>query len=475
METPAGWHDHLRWARARDLTGLIVAWTVWLAMTAYLILYLRNFSRDIPFMDDFDMVPVLTGAAEPTLAWAWSQHHEHRPMISRFILVGLARFVDRDFRTARYVNVGLLSAMAASMLILARRLRGSARVTDAVLPLAFLSIAQAESLMIGFAMNLILTSFIAVALILAAGVSRRGDGRAMAVVTGLSLVLLPLSGGSGVTMVPPLAAWLAGYVAWGWWSGRKPSGAIRALGAALLLASSGIVALYLRGYSQPAHHRLSSSPSTVAVGAIKYLSLSVYPSLPYFDRYWWPASWILLAILIATLVLLARVAIRTPAERPRSLGLMAVIVSMLTVAGALGVSRGGFVENGTLLSRYVTLAIPLLGALYIAWLAYGQAPARVGIHVVLLALVASTLPGNDRFSRAYGRPIRAAAQRVEEGLKSHAPTASVLNAACPSLYPLRDYVYDRFKLLKAARVGPFTEFEEDRVATTTSAAIAVRR
>jgi hypothetical protein len=233
----------------------------------------------------------------------------------------------------------------------------------------------------------------------------------------------------------------------------------------MLLASSTVVALYLRGYAQPAYHPLSISPTTVAVGAIKYLGLGVCPFLPYFGPYWWPAGLLLLVVLIPTLILLAVVAIRRPDERPRSLGLLAVILSMLGVAAALGVSRGGLGSNGTLLSRYVTLAVPLLGALYIAWLAYGRATARAGVHVALLALVASTLPGNDRFSRAYGQPIRDAARRVQLGLKDHAPAARILKAAYPTLHPDRAYARNRFEMLKAARFGAFAQFEDDRVAT----------
>jgi hypothetical protein len=440
-----------------------------------MFLDVRKYSRNISYCDEFGIEPVTTGSEPVSPRRAWAQHNEHRLMVSRLIMAGLFRLYSNDFRVVTCANVGLLSAMAASMLKLTRRLRGSARVTDAAVTRSFPSIAQTECLLIGFAMNLVLTSFFAVATIVGAGACRRGDGRAMAMVAGLSIVLLPLCGGRGLPMVPSLAAWLAGYVAVGWWSGRNPGAVIRAIVAGMLLASSTVVALYFRDYAQPTYHPLSSSPTTVAIGAIKYLSLGVYPSVPHYGPYWRPASLILLAVLIPTFVLLAAVALRTPEERPRSLGLMAVFLSMLGVACAVGVSRGGLGSNGTLFGRYVTLASPLLGVLYVAWLAYGTTSARAAIHVVLLALVASTLPENDRFSRVYGEPIRDAARRVELGLRDHSPAADILRAASPTLFPYRDYVRDRFRELKAARMGAFAGFEEKRVASTPDSSGPLRR
>jgi hypothetical protein len=461
-----------RWARARDRVGLVVAWSTWLVMTATLVLYVRQYTRNVPLMDDFDMVSVLTGSQPVSLRWAWSQHHEHRPMISRLILVGLSRFVDSDFRTARYANVALLSAMAAAMLLLARRLRGSARISDAVLPLSILNIAQAESLLIGFAMNLILSSLVAIALLVAAGLGRNSRARVMLFGFGLSLVLLPLTGGSGLAMLPPLVIWMTGYIAWGWWSGQKPGALERTIGLGLLLAGAAVMVLYIYGYHQPPYHPLSRSMGTVAIGALKYLSLAVHPNTLH---YWWPAGLFLLAILIATLHLLATASSRAPGERPRALGLMAIILSMISVAGAVGVSRSGLGESTTILSRYVTLTFPLLGAIYIAWLAYGKPRVRVAIHWLLLALMVLAIPDSRQHCRLYGQPILIAQQLVEQGLKNHVPTAKILKRACPVLFPDPTVTLDRFRMLKAARFGAFAEFESDRVATTPERGDAVRR
>lgn len=325
------------WARLRDVTGAIAAWGTWAAMTIGLFVYLVHYSRNIPYMDDFAMVPVLTGAQPLTAEWAWSQHNEHRPLVSRLITVGLFRFVASDFRTPRFANAGLMSAMAAAMILLARRMRGSYRATDAVFPMSLLSVAQTESLFIGFAMNLVLSSALAVALIAAVGRARQG-GMLMPLCFGLSLVLLPLTGGSGLTMLPALGLWLAGYIATGWWSGQKPGPMIRVAGLLLLAAGAAITALYFRGYFRPPHHPLPPSAGSVVSLTLIYLSLAIHPHL---SSYRWPAGLIAAGLVIATLALLATRAFRQPAERPRALGMMAILLAMLGLAGTVGLSRSG--------------------------------------------------------------------------------------------------------------------------------------
>jgi hypothetical protein len=461
-----------RLAVARDRVALILCWSVWAALTVALFLYIRQYSRNVPYMDDFWMVPVMTGTEPVTLQWAWAQHNEHRTLISRLIMVGLTRYIANDFRMARYANVGLLSIMAAAMLLLARSLRGSARATDVVLPLSILNVVQAESLMIGFAMNLILTSMVAVGLIVLTGLTRWRDGRVMAMGFGVSLVLLPLCGGSGLVMLPPLALWLAGYLTWGWWSGQKPGAWTSAIGLGLLMAGVGVVAMYLHGYHRPPHHPMPPSLASVISSTRMCLSLAIYPDV---TRYWWPAGWIVVALVGATLGLLAMVAVRTPGERPRALGLAAIIVSMLGVAGAVGISRAAFGPTAILASRYVTLTFPLLGALYFAWLVYGKTAGRVGIHVVLVALMCLTLPHGQRYGRNYGWSVRVAEQRVERGLKDHIPTSELLSLACPAIYPNPAVARAYFKLLKDARIGAFAEYEEDRLAAAPEPAGAVRR
>ena len=93
---------------------------------------------------------------------------------------------------------------AAPMLLLARRLRGFTSIADAVPPLSILNIGQADTLMITFAMNLVLTAWISFELIAAAGLAGRCGGGPTVLRFGLLLVLLPLNSAGGLAMLPPL-------------------------------------------------------------------------------------------------------------------------------------------------------------------------------------------------------------------------------------------------------------------------------
>jgi hypothetical protein len=77
------------WTSARGRIGRILPWTVWAVMTFALILYVCQFTRNVPYMDDMVLVGMMTGNQHVNLDWLWSLHNEHRPVISRLLLTGL--------------------------------------------------------------------------------------------------------------------------------------------------------------------------------------------------------------------------------------------------------------------------------------------------------------------------------------------------------------------------------------------------
>ena len=257
------------------------------------------------------------------------------------------------------------------MLVLVRRLRGHWSAVDAVLPVSAMSLGQAECYLQGFAVNHVLNAWFAYALIvLLAGSAAKSKPSGWRVFWfGLMLVLLPLSSGGGLAMLPPLVLWLAVYLAWGWWSGRDSGGLERAMGLTGLMACSGLVALYLGTYTRPLPRAQPPSLWAVWHTTREFLSLVLVPDL---DR----GGWIALLLIGVTLTWLVIVGVRRPAERPRAAGLAAVMLGLLILGLTVGWSRSGLGSGTGRGPRYVTLSAPLLSAVYVAWLIYGPGPAR---------------------------------------------------------------------------------------------------
>jgi hypothetical protein len=341
-----------------------------------------------------------------------------------------------------------------------RRLRGKTSVVDVVLPLAILTIGQCECLMVGFALNLVMTAGISWRLIHLIGqISISTDWR-LCLRIGALFVLLPLCGGSGIVMLPPLMIWLAGYIMCGWWSGAHPGALARTIGLGLLTATSAIILWYLNGYVRPSYIPIAPSLTAIWFTTLQVFSLVVSP----IDWDYWRAAGTGVVLLLAvTVIQLLAVAWRLPEQRPRALGLIALLVSISTVAVSIGISRSGFGPAAGLCSRYITISVPLLGAVYIAWMLYGHTLARRAIHISLLVLVCASIPTHSRFARTMGGGRRELYVSIERGLKRGMSHARLLDLSYPSLFVNRAWISLSFHRLKEAKVGNFRYMLEDGI------------
>ena len=444
--------------RARNLVGAVLVWSVWAGATLASISFIRDYTRNIPLFDDLTVVPVVTRHEPLTYHWASAQYNEHRNVIPRLVQVALLRAIP-DFRAGLYLNAGLLSAAAASAIVLARRLRGRTSVVDVVLPLSILTLGQCECLLVGFALNLVMPAWITWRLIDILGRSSDTPGGWACLRIGVFLVLLPLCGGSGMAMMPPLVLWLAGYVACGWWSGRAPGPWARAIGLGSLMMTSAVILWYLGGYERPPHIPPPPSLSAVCSTTLEVCSLVISPI-------GWDYRQVagLAVVLLSggTVTLLGVMALRSPAERPRALGLMSVLLSMLGIAFAVGYSRSGLGPGSGVYGRYITISMPLLGVVYFAWLLYGRSLARRAIHIGLLALICAGIPAQARLAHDLGGWRRHLYVRIEDGLQSGMSAPSLLDLACPRLHPDRMLTYECFRMLQQARFGKFQYMSDGR-------------
>ena len=91
-----------------ELAGFVpglVVWTTWAFMLAAALWFVMTCGKNVPFMDDWEIVPALSGAQPITANWLWSQHNEHRIPLPRLLLLGLFSVSGNDFRAGMFFNV----------------------------------------------------------------------------------------------------------------------------------------------------------------------------------------------------------------------------------------------------------------------------------------------------------------------------------------------------------------------------------
>ncbi len=356
--------------------------TVWAVLSLGSAVFVLMIGTNAPYADEWEFVPALLGE-EPALPWLWQQHNEHRLPLPRALFLTLFR-ITHDFRAGMLLQVVMLSALALYLMRLAARLRGTPHWADCFFPISLLHLGHWENFLMGYQVCFALFSVLATGLAVIALQMTPQNAFRRGLACGLLLVLLALTGGSGLAVVPPVAAWLC-FVAFGIWRmGRRRRAALLALMALLPVAYLGA---YFVGYVKPpGHPRLSVNPLEVLRAAGEVLAMSFGIGVA---GVWWVVAVGIVALGVATL---RRLAPRweEPAERISVAGLVAVAVGVSGVALAIGVGRGSWGAGTGLWSRYALLAWPLLALSYVVWVKFGAK----WIPVALCMTAAGAFPTN---------------------------------------------------------------------------------
>jgi hypothetical protein len=346
--------------------------------------------NNLPFGDDFAIVPALTGYTPVTLDWLWSQHNEHRLPLPRLVLLGLHKASANGFQNAMYLNVLGLAFAAFVLIGVARQLRGWTAYADAIFPLALLHWGHWENLLwqwqVGFVIPMVLV-FVLLAIIVAKGAAlplRWG------ILMGICLLVLPLCGAPGLPFVVTLACWLGyrGVALWrsGQGHGRRDGATLLAFAAAALL----LTGWYFVGLAM--HREQSANPGVWRglVVSARFLGMSFGLAG---EKLWPFSAWFLLALLGLSLIPLTRAWLRLPLERPRLLGLSLFVVGVAGLITATGWGRARLGEYAGSSPRYVVLAVPALFWIYFVWQIYGGGMGHV-VRGTLFLLVAVVLYAN---------------------------------------------------------------------------------
>lgn len=428
---------------------VLAVWLAWAAMTAGALGLVARYGSNVPSWDDWDMVPSLTHAQPVTGGWLWSQHNEHRVPLPRLLYLAVNRVTGTDFRATMVVDALAMAAVAAAMIVAARRRRGPS-LADAFFPLVLLHWGQAANLLWGWQLQFFCSVVLACIALLAIVRTEPGtDLRRPAGIVGLCAALLTLSGANGLGLVPALAAWpLAMALLPARWTGAaRPAGRGVLLAGALAFV---LTAAYFVHWQPVPYHPRSHSLHQTLKTALQFLAIGLGPA----GHAWWPFSeYGVLVLGVATVALLAWIGRTRPAERPRALGLFMFLGAMASLALGLGLGRDGFE------TRYVTLAAPAWCATYFAWRLYG--PVRRLAPMLLAVMAAVALVPNVQFGLTYARDLRMHLAAFERNVAAGVPPYELIRRYGPWLHPHQDIVADYLRLLARARVGPYAQLGQD--------------
>jgi hypothetical protein len=453
-------------SRRRFLSPAAAVWLVWAVAFASILISIARDGRNVPFEEDWLMVGPMTGHESDLPRWLWSQNSEHRLPLPRLVNLALLRATD-DFRSTMVFDAAAIAAVAAAMILVARRLRGGrSSLADAFFPLLLLHLGNWDNLVWGWQIQFVLPTVLACALLLVI-VARRGPPVGWGAAAGAVAVIgLPLSGANGLIFAPTLAAWLAYAV----WTRRREPGAGAgdwlAAGAACLAVV--LCALYFVGYEASPWNQASPGPGATLATVGKFLALSLGPVAA---KGWLLCGAAAVVVYLIALRLLSVAYRRDPEERLRILGLLAFLAAALLLAVAVGWGRAGrAAATGRMPTRYVLLAAPGLCAAYFAALLFGRGWLGRALPVALATGMALLFPLNTwmGFERrawfgagfaAFEHDLAAGASKEMLADRHH---EFMLHWDVPLMTASLQQLHD-------AGIGPFAAWEPEPTAPTNSA------
>src|SRR5262249_9476383 len=125
------------------------------------LVFVNRYGCNVPFWDEWQIVPFLAGNHYPTLGYLWEQYNEHRIFLPKLLLWGLSKLTHCDSRAGMFFNAIALGSLAFVTIRVVRTLRGKLHYTDAFFPLALLHLGHWENLLWNFQVQFVLSTLLA--------------------------------------------------------------------------------------------------------------------------------------------------------------------------------------------------------------------------------------------------------------------------------------------------------------------------
>ncbi len=222
------------------------------------------------------------------------------------------------------------------------------------------------------------------------------------------------------------------------------------------IISISISFLYFRGYQRVSFHPPCPSLRALLQTSLEFATACFGPKVALF----WPySSLVMLGLLLISIGLLIVVWWRNPQERFRVQGILAFLVAMVSLSLAIGYGRAGFGPGSGFCSRYVTLAVPLLGCVYFIWGLYGGRVLGNLTQMTLFALMYALLIPNMMSQLDEAKSFRRTAKAMEQDLCAGLPISVFIerhHGRFPYFQPIPKETAQRdLMLLQRAAAGKF--------------------
>lgn len=413
----------------REPGAPVFVWGVWAAMLVAALGFVAAYGSPLPPWDEWWMASYWSGDQPVTFKWLAAMHNGHRVPLAKLVYLAVGKLSGFDSRAGMVLNVAALAALAAGLIAGARRLRGRTGYTDAIFPLALLHLGQWATILWNWEWQFVMPVVLAGVILLTILRARGPMGPGAAVLAGSCLMALPLNAGVGLLYVPALALWLGG-VGVARWRGDAPHGRRDGtLILAFVAATLVLVALYFHRFEHAG--KGSSDPRAVGRTVLQLLSQTFGAA----SGVYWPYSGYAAPALVALgLAAIALAWVEQPAERRRTLGLLAFLGAQLVLTAGLASRRSsGYWARG-FLPHYILLTTPLLCVIYLAWVARGRRAGGL-VQMALFLAVCLFLPANTEEGLASGRYFRRRMDDFARDLAARNPVPVLAERHVAFLFP----------------------------------------
>jgi hypothetical protein len=332
------------------------------------------------------------------------------------------------------------------MMGFAARLRGRSDWVDAFFPVTLLHVGHWENFIMGYQICFALFCCLVSALAAVAIQTKRETAFRSGLLAGLLLILIAMTGGYGLAIVPPVAVWIVYLALLEWRLGNKR----RALSLMLIaMISIAYMVIYFIGYERPPRHPLPSR-DPIAIGMVTGEVLAMALGIGV-SGVWWLVAAVEIIIGVGTVAFLVRT--RKPEGLPSSAGLIAVAAGVFGVALVIGIGRGSMGLERGLWARYALLSWPLLGMAFLVWVKAG----RKWLPILLCGAAAAAFPGNMMTGMIIGSQIREHYYQIESDVMYNSPAEQIVKLRFPDSFNAgqMDRAINNIPLLKSAGIGLF--------------------